>query len=213
MLYDPEADAGGATHIAVGVVSNNVDTPMDGKVLVRVPALGRQLWARLSGPGAGDGAGLYYVPRIDDEVLVAFAGGEPDAAFVLGGLWNGRDRVPVSDAVTALTTRLLRSGVTAGTGHEVTLDDLDQSVTITTSTGQKVRLEPTGIELTNKAGSVKISLDNVGQTVSVKAANSITLEAQQITLKGTTVEINGNASTTVKSGGTVNVTGSLIKLN
>jgi uncharacterized protein involved in type VI secretion and phage assembly len=217
-LFDQSADGARTDSpkgpsIAVGIVTGNIDTPMDGKVLVRVPDLGRELWARLSGAGAGDGAGLYYVPRVDDEVLLAFAGGDPNDAYLIAGLWNGRDRIPVDDPITALTTRVLRSGVTAGTGHEIELDDLKQSVTITTSTGQKVKLDPTGIELTNMAGTVKVSLNNATQAVTLKAAASISLEAPKITIKGATVEINGSATTTVKSAGVVNVTGSLIKLN
>jgi len=200
-------------HIAIGTVTSNIDSLSDGKVLVRVPDLGRELWARLSGPGAGNGAGLFYVPRVDDEVLLAFAAGDNNDAFVIAGLWNDRDRIPVTDLASALTKRLLRSGVTSGLRHELELDDLDQSVTITTSTGQRIRLEPMSIELTNKAGSVKITLDNASQSVSISAPKSITLESAQITLKAATVEVNGTASTTVKSGGTVNVTGSLIKLN
>jgi uncharacterized protein involved in type VI secretion and phage assembly len=209
------ADVGGAPAVAIasGVVTNNLDVPMEGKVTVRIPAMDREVWARLTAPGAGSGAGLFYVPRVDDEVLVAFAGGDPNDAFLLGGLWNLGDRIPVSDPITALTSRILRSGVTAGTGHQIELDDLLQSVTITTSTDQKITLDPTKIELTNLAGSVKVTLDNATQSVSITAAASIKLEAPQVSIKGATVEINGVATTDVKSGGVCSVTAPLVKIN
>jgi uncharacterized protein involved in type VI secretion and phage assembly len=214
-LFDRDtAEAGerrSGTSIAVGTVANNLDVPMQGKVLVRVPAIDQELWARLAAPGAGSGAGLFYVPRVDDEVLVAFADGDPTDAFVIGGLWNDQDSIPVDDAVNAQSTRILRSGLSSGTGHEVVMDDLLQSVTITTSTDQQITLEPMKIEL--KAGSTTVTLDNTTQAVSIKAGASITLEASQITLKGATVEINGTGTTTVKSGGVCNVTGSLVKIN
>ncbi|MEZ4496539.1 MAG: phage baseplate assembly protein V [Thermomicrobiales bacterium] len=60
---------------------------------VRVPSTGLTLWARLVATGAGDGAGFFYMPRVD-EVLLAFAANDPTDAFVLGGLWNMRDRIP-----------------------------------------------------------------------------------------------------------------------
>lgn len=209
------ADVGSAppTSIASGIVTGNVDLPMEGKVKVRVPALDREVWARLTAPGAGSGAGLFYVPREGDEVLVAFAGGDPNDAFLLGGLWNFRDRIPVSDPVTALTSRILRSGVTAGAGHQIELDDLLQSVTITTSTDQKITMDPKSIELTNLAGSVKITLDNVTQSVSITAAASIKLEAPQVSIKGGTVEITGAAKTDVTSSGVCSVTAPLVKIN
>jgi type VI secretion system secreted protein VgrG len=115
--------------------------------------------------------------------------------------------------VSALAKRIIRSGVTTGTGHEIELDDTEQSVTITTSTKQKITLDPGKIELTNLAGTVKITLDNAGQSVSITAAASLKLEAPQITLKGATVEVNGTAMTTVKSGAAVNVTAPMVKIN
>ena len=214
--WGTDEEAGGrrpGASIALGTVTNNLDSLTEGKVLVRVTAMDQEVWARLAAPGAGSGAGFFYVPRIDDEVLVAFAGDDPTDGFIVGGLWNDRDRIPVSDPVSALAKRIIRSGVTTGTGHEIELDDTEQSVTITTSTKQKITLDPGKIELTNLAGTVKITLDNAGQSVSITAAASLKLEAPQITLKGATVEVNGTAMTTVKSGAAVNVTAPMVKIN
>lgn len=210
-----QEDVGGkpAVSIAVGIVTNNLDLPMEGKVLVRIPSIDQEVWARLAAPGAGSGSGLFYVPRVDDEVLIAMAHDDPRDAFILGGLWNIRDRIPVSDPITALATRVLRSGVTAGIGHQIEMDDLLQSVTITTSTDQKITMDPTKIELTNLAGSVTIKLDNATQSVSITAAASIKLEAPQISLKGATVEINGAATTDIKSAGVCTVAAPLVKIN
>lgn len=217
-IFDKDIEAsseGGALRLSIasGIVTNNVDVIVEGKVLVRIPAFDQEVWARLVAPGAGAGAGFFYVPRIDDEVLVAFAGGTATDAFVLGGLWSTMDPIPVSDPLTAVTTRLIRSGMTQAVGHQIEMDDLLQSVTITTSTEQKIVMDPTKIELSNMAGTVKITMDGVGQSISITALSSITLEAAQISLKGATVEINGVATTTLKSGGVCNVTAPLVKIN
>ncbi|MGW0809100.1 phage baseplate assembly protein V [Nonomuraea sp. NPDC002799] len=208
-----EGGRGPAASIASATVVNNLDLVMEGKVLVRVPALGQEVWARLTAPGAGNGAGVFYVPRVGDEVLVAMAGNDPTDTFVLGGLWNARDRIPVSDPVTAQSTRVVRSGMTAGTGHEIVMDDLVQSVKVSTSTGQKIIMDPTKIEITNLAGTVRIILDNATQKVSITSAAAIELKAPKISLEGAAVEINGAATTTVKSGGVCNVTAPLVKIN
>jgi len=217
MFFDlGETTVGGAKgtmSIAAGVVTQNFDLLTEGRVQVRIPSIDAEVWARLVAPGAGPGAGLFYVPRVDDEVLVAFGDDDAQDAFVIGGLWNMRDRVPVADPVTALTTRTLRSGVVRGIGHEIELDDLQQSVTITTSTKQKIVLDPLKIELTNLAGTVSITLDNKTQTVSLTAVRAIELKAAQISLTGATVEINGTAATTVKSAGVCNVTAPIVKIN
>ena len=48
------------------------------------------------------GPGFLYVPRIDDEVLVAITQGNPEDAFVLGGLWNSSDGPPVDSGAEAV---------------------------------------------------------------------------------------------------------------
>lgn len=199
--------------IATGTVKNNVDLIMEGKVEVRVSGLNQTLWARLTAPGGGNDAGFFYVPRIDDEVLVAFANDDPNEAFLIGGLWSMRDRIPVTDPLTALTTRVMRSGVAPGTGQEIEMDDLLQSVTILTATRQKITMDPTKIELTNLAGTVSISMSNLTQSITIQAAKSISLQAPEISLKGAKVEINGAATAAVKSAGVVEVKAPLVTIN
>lgn len=202
-----------AMSVATGIVKNNIDLITEGKIEVHVSGLNQTLWARLTGLGAGSGAGFFYVPRIDDEVLVAFANDDPTEAFVIGGLWSLRDRIPVSNPATSTTTRIMRSGVAAGTGQEIEMNDLTQSVTIMTTTRQKITMDPSKIELTNLAGTVTISLDNLTQSISIRAVKSISLEALDISLKGAKVEINGATTATVKSAGLCNITAPLVTIN
>ena len=205
---------GGTPSLAVGIVSNNVDAIAEGKIQVRVPSTGLTLWARLVATGAGDGAGFFYMPRVDDEVLLAFAANDPTDAFVLGGLWNMRDRIPVSDPFSALTTRVIKSGVAAGQGQEIEFDDLIQSVTITTVTGQKIKLDPDVIELTNIAGTLSISMSNSSQSISIRSAGTISLEATEIKLKAAaSVSIDAGVSASVSAAGTTSVKGSLVTIN
>ncbi len=158
------------TSVVTGTVINNCDGIKQGKVLVRIPSLDQEVWARLSSPGAGAGAGFFYVPRPDDEVLVALSGDDPVDAFIIAGLWNTQDSPPVSNPVEATTKRVIKTGLKAGVGHEVEFDDgPGQSITITTTTKQKITIDPFKIELINMAGTLKITLDNKKQTVSIDA--------------------------------------------
>jgi uncharacterized protein involved in type VI secretion and phage assembly len=36
-----------------------------------------------------------WVPSVNDEVLCAFEHGDMDHPVVLGGLWNGKDTIPL----------------------------------------------------------------------------------------------------------------------
>jgi uncharacterized protein involved in type VI secretion and phage assembly len=176
------------TTIQTGTVINNCDLIAQGKVLVRIPALDQEVWARLSAPGGGSGAGFLYVPRADDEVLVAMVHENPENSFILGGLWGTQDSPPVSTP-EATTKRVLKTGLTSGVGHEVEFDDAQQSISIISTTKQKIVIDPQSIELTNTAGTLKITLDNKSQTITIKGVN-VTVEADAtLTLKGRKVEL------------------------
>jgi uncharacterized protein involved in type VI secretion and phage assembly len=161
------------TSVVAGTVINNCDRITQGKVLVRIPSLDQEVWARLTAPGASSGAGFLYVPRPDDEVLVVLSGDEPVDAYIIGGLWNTQDSPPVSNPINPIETttkRVIKTGLKAGSGHVVEFDDgPGQSITITTSTQQKITINPSEIELSNTGGTLKLTLDNKRQTVSIDA--------------------------------------------
>jgi uncharacterized protein involved in type VI secretion and phage assembly len=210
---DEDVETKANVSIATGTVTDNIDLPMHGKVEVRIPGIDQVVWARLAAIGAGPNAGFFYVPRTDDEVLVAFSNDDPTDAFVIGGLWNDSDQVPVSSPVDALVKRIIRSGLTSAAYHEIEMDDAKQSITITTTTKQKITLDPKKIELTNLAGSVTITLDNTSQSISIKAIKSIDLQAAEINLKGGKVTVSGKVLTEVSSNTACNIKAPLVKIN
>lgn len=190
------------TSVVTGKVVNNCDLIAQGKVLVRIPSLDQEVWARLSSIGAGSGAGVFYVPRADDEVLVALSDNDPVDAYIIGGLWSTKDGPPVSNPLETTTKRVIKTGIAGGVGHEVEFDDgPGQSIVISTSTKQKITIDPFKIELSNLAGSVKITLDNKAQSISIQALNSIELTAASIKLNGVSIDVGDivkTAKTTIK---------------
>jgi uncharacterized protein involved in type VI secretion and phage assembly len=199
--------------IAPGIVTNNLDLVAEGRVQVRIPSIpAMEPWARLPALGGGSGRGFLWIPQVNDEVLVAFAQNEPNAAYVLGGLWSTSDRPPLTVPTDFLIKRVIKTGVAGGLGHEVEFDDLLQSITITSSTKQKITIDPLQIKLENTAGTLSIAMDNASQTVTIQSALKIALKATQISLEGAQVEIKG-AVVSIQSSGPCNVQGLPIKLN
>jgi hypothetical protein len=97
--------------VVVGIVKDIKDPQNLGRVKVDFPWLAEDadavsisseedrahsFWARIATFMAGKGRGAYFVPEVDDEVLVAFEHGDIDRPFVLGGLWNVDDAPPES---------------------------------------------------------------------------------------------------------------------
>jgi len=199
--------------IAPGVVINNLDALGLGRVQVHVPLLPAfDPWCRMSAIGGASGRGFVWVPQIGDEVLVAFGQHDQRDAYVLGGLWSTGDRPPLTAPPDFIIKRVIKTGVTSATGHEIEFDDALQSIKITSSTKQKITIDPKAIELTNTAGTLTIKMDNATQSISISAVAKIELKAAQISLQGTTIDLKGT-TINVQAGGPCVVQGLPIKLN
>ena len=200
--------------IAAGIVTNNLDLISEGRVMVRIPARPSfEVWARIAAAGGASGRGLAWIPAMQDEVLVAFSEDDLSSAYVLGGLWSTKNRPPLTIPTDFLTKRVLKTGLTEAVGHTIEMDDALQSITVKTSTGQSITMDPLKIEVTNLASSVKITLDNSSQKVTVQALGSIELSAlTEISLKAAQISLQGQ-KVDITSVGPCTVTGLPIKLN
>ncbi len=81
--------------VEVAIVTNVQDPQKLGRVKVcfpRLPGKPESDWVRVVQPAAGAGRGFYWLPEVSDEVLVAFERGEAHRPYVVGALWNGKDK-------------------------------------------------------------------------------------------------------------------------
>lgn len=94
--------------VHIGVVTNVDDPQGEGRVRVRLPHLGEGselYWASVAAPMAGPDYGFFVMPEIGDETVVAFERGDVQFPFILGFVWNTRNKPPT----TAVRERLWRS--------------------------------------------------------------------------------------------------------
>ena len=177
-------------------VTDIVDPDGQGRVKVKLPwspdGEGRayDAWARIATMMAGANRGSWFVPDVDDEVLVAFNAGNPRHPYVLGALWNGQDSPPEAmDSAGNNYPKTIRSR----NGVTVTLDDTDgrESLTLKTPGGQQVVLKdgPGSIEIQDSNGN-SVKLETTGITVNASA---------KVTINGSIVEISAG-SVTVNAG-------------
>lgn len=139
-----------------------------------------EAWARVATLMAGKNRGSWFIPDKDDEVLVAFEGGDPRRPYVLGGLWNGKDQPPASmDGGGKNYKKVLRSR----NGVKLTLDDNDgrETLILETPGGQKVTLKdgPGSIELVDSNGN-SVKLQSSGITIQASAKVSISASSVEV---------------------------------
>jgi phage baseplate assembly protein V len=195
--------------VALAQVIDNVDVSGLGRVQVRLPWLpGVEPWARVAVLMAGSSRGTYFIPQVGDEVLVAFSHGESREPYIIGCLWNTQDRPPAPLPTDAINKRVIHTPL----GHDIELDDATQSITITSSTQQKITIDPGKIELTTTGNTASVKLETTG-AISIQAARSIEIKAPTITIQGGTVDVTSTASTNINGGPACNVQAALIRIN
>lgn len=206
--------------VVTAVVTNTDDPNKWGRVKVKFPWMSEEAesdWARLAGPGGGPEAGLYAVPDVDDEVLVAFEHGDFSRPFVLGGLWNGQHDIPPTAAGAAQGERPLVRTWHSRTGHALTMhDDADDKVELKTAAGHTVTLDDAGskIEIKSKRG-ITITLDDSGNKLTIEGSNDVEIRAgMNMTLDaGGNMTVSANGKMSLEASGPVNVRGATVNLN
>ncbi|HET7270519.1 MAG TPA: phage baseplate assembly protein V [Rubrobacter sp.] len=142
-----------------GVVTDNKDPLMTGRVKARVPdVMGEKEtgWAMPCAPFGGSGVGFFALPTVGAGVWIEFEHGDPDYP-VWSGCWFGSaaEMPPILLAPPYKKTLIKTEG-----GNSVLLDDTPGigGITLETSGGQKVVMNATGVEITNGQGaSIKLT--------------------------------------------------------
>jgi uncharacterized protein involved in type VI secretion and phage assembly len=180
------------------LVSDIRDPDGPGRVLVTLPWSpdlnnGRyEAWARVATCMAGNNRGSWFIPDVNDEVLISFEAGDVRRPYVIGALWNGRDTPPESmDGAGQNFRKVLRSR----NGVKVTLDDADgrEQLILETPGGQTVTLRdgPGAIEIVDSNGN-SVRLETSG--VTVNAAAKVTVNASQVEISAGMVTVNAAMS-------------------
>lgn len=180
--------------LAIGLVTNNNDPKNQGRVKVKFPWLSdkhESNWARVSSLGAGAQRGASWIPEVDDEVLVGFEQGDIHHPYIIGGLWNGKDKQPEPTSKLVKNGKTVRRVLYSRTGHKVTLDDSDESP---------------GISIEDRNGNI-IEIDTRTNRLTIKMNGDVNIEAAtQMNLKaGAGINIDGGPMVAIKAG--------MIKLN
>lgn len=177
-----DPDSGAVRGLTSAIVTDNADPEGLGRVKLGLPwREGFETnWARIATPMAGAGRGTYFLPEVGDEVLVAFDRGDIDFPYVIGSLWNARDRPPQSNGggrndVRAIHTR---------SGHKLLFDDGETGrIELILRDGKSVIIDGEGIRIDD--GSNTILLDAEAGTVTIEAKQALTLKAPTIRIEGT----------------------------
>lgn len=197
--------------VVVGIVTNNDDPEKMSRIKVRFPWLSENdesWWARVCAPMAGKDRGAYFLPEIDDEVLVAFEQGDVRFPYVIGSLWNGQDAPPEGQPLDG-NGKVVKRVIKSRCGHLIRFDDTDGAEKI---------------EVIDKTEKNKITIGTSGNTITIEADGDITLQSARgkVVLKGQSIEIRStaqdvkiesSANMDLKASGQSNLKGAVVNIN
>lgn len=180
------------------LVTDVVDPEGLGRVKIALPwspdtaGARYETWARLATFMAGNNRGSWFIPDVDDEVLIVFEGGDPRRPYVIGNLWNGKDKPPESmDGAGKNFKKVLRSR----NGVKLTMDDTDgrEQFILETPGGQKLTLKdgPGAVEIVDSNGN-SIKMETSGITITASA--KVTINASQVAVSAGMVTVDAAMS-------------------
>lgn len=191
MVHQGGGNEQGIKGVAIAVVTNNQDPENMGRVKVKYPWRNNEdesYWARMITFMAGNERGGYFLPEVEDEVLVAFENGDIDHPVILGALWSGKMKPPENNSDGKNNRRLIKSR----SGHLVILDDTDGSEKI---------------EIIDKTGNNLLRVDTASNTIEISSNKDIKLNASQgkISLECMELEMKSTVAAKLESSGAMDL--------
>ena len=151
------------------VVTNNNDEAGLGRVQVKFAWQdGNSPWLRIVNPHAGGGKGMYFIPEIGEEVLVAFEAGNAEKPFVLGAMYNGKESSSYSTPGNDQKVIQTRSGT------KIIMNDAIGSIFIEDPSGNTIIMDGKGNISMNAPKNFTL---NAGENVSINAGKNVTVGA------------------------------------
>ncbi|WP_329311140.1 phage baseplate assembly protein V [Streptomyces sp. NBC_01262] len=203
---EPARESGRFHGVAIGIVTNNRDPDGLGRVKMALPWLADDAetdWARVAVPMAGAGRGFSFLPEVGDEVLVAFEHGNPEVPYVVGALWNGKDKPPVTNGDGHNDIR----AITSRSGHVIRLVDTDRDERIEIVD----RTAGNSIVISTKDNRITITAD---ADVVISAGGRLRLSGNGVEIASKAeVNVEAKSALAVKSGGRLDIKGSQININ
>jgi phage protein D len=228
-LLDPRGGNGhgpgrGLVQGVVPAMVTNLDDPDGvGRVKVKYPWMPKtsqgaeieSYWARLAAPMAGAQRGFYYLPEVDDEVLVAFEHGDPCYPYIVGGLWGKKDKPPLEKGDAIAGGKVKQRIIQSTSGHVIILADTqgEEQISVTSKSGHTIILDDKSgsetITVKDKTGKNSMIIDSGANSMTIAVNGDFTVDAKgKVTINSAqAMSIESKATANIKSTGSMTVEG------
>jgi type VI secretion system secreted protein VgrG len=224
------------------LVTDNHDPKGLGRIRVKFHWMSgneKSPWLRMTSMHGGNGKGIFFIPEVDEEVIVGFEGDSPTKPYIIGTVYHSKAKTDFSNDKNDVKTIQTRSG------NKIVMNDKEGSVFVEDKDGNSMKIDGDGNVnvLANKTivltcGDSKIEMKEdgtvniTGKKITVSADEKATMVSKQASftadgnggdakIDGMNAKINGSvgvkvaggATTEVSASGQVSVKGAMIMLN
>jgi Rhs element Vgr protein len=206
--------------LQIGIVTQLENDP-DGenRILVRMPIISgseQGIWARVSTLDAGSNRGSFFLPEIDDEVIVGFINGDPDHPVVLGMMNSSAKPAPLT-----ASDDNHEKGFTTRSKMKFIFNDDKKSVVLETPAGKKITVDEDAgvIKLEDEnSNTITMNPDGIklesGKDIILKATGDVKIDGINITITASAqFKASGNAGAELSTGAIAKIQGSLVQIN
>jgi phage baseplate assembly protein gpV len=185
--------------LQIGIVTQIHEDPNNQfRVKVRIPMLsesGEGVWARLATINASNEMGSYFIPSVNDEVILGCLNNNPDTPIILGSLYSSSKAMPFP-----ITEDNYLKGFVTKEETKIMMDDEKKSIELSTKNGNTLTISDDlkGFVIEDE-NSNKIILNDQGITIesckdlNIKATGDIKVEGVQIGIEASAImELKGS---------------------
>ncbi len=185
-------------------------------------------WLRIVTPHSGKDQGFFFIPEIDDEVLVAFEGGNAEKPYVIGSHYHGKAKpdpkwINDNNDIKGIRTKgghtiefvdkdggeELKIYDNNNNNYEITLSAHSSAVTIKSKGDLNLKAEG---DIKIEAGS-NLNL-KAGSNMEIKAGNDLKTSAMNATSEASVkMELKASASMKIDGGAQLEQKAAIIRIN
>jgi Rhs element Vgr protein len=184
--------------LIIGIATDLVDPDGENRVKIKIPAISDSeegVWARVATLDAGKERGTFFMPEIDDEVIVGFLQNDVSHPVILGMVNSSSLPAPLT-----ASNDNPEKGYVSREKIKMIFNDAEKSFKIETPAGKKVTISEQDalIKIEDENGN-KITMDSAG--ITIEAAATLTLKGgAEVKIEAPSVSVNGSGTTTIKGG-------------
>jgi phage baseplate assembly protein V len=204
-----------------GKVTDNKDDKKLGRVKVLLDIMGENIntdWIPVLSLYAGNEYGAYFIPEINDQVIVAFMDEKFMNGVVLGSIWSQVNKPPKSGENSRADFNQDGKNnlkfIKSRSGHKIILDDSDgdEKIQIIASDNK------TRFEFSAKQKTINLNTD---KDIKIEAKGKISIKAKEgdfkfdagLSVKGNNINLTGNKDIKLKANTNISINGPIVKLN